>query len=144
MKFIKDFTNFNFDGYKFLKEHIDSKTLKLKYFENIYVLGDILRTFHNRQYQNVYLQAHTVANNIKIERNGLNKNLMQSYMINKSLFMDYDMNQYLFLNNQKIELLKKNFLNNYFMEAFYREQDNKWMLKYLFKKRLGINLKNLK
>jgi len=70
--------------------------------------------------------------------------LKQEYLSQKSLLFDYDLKHYLFLNDGKIELVKKNIWNNYLVEAFYREHDNKWMLKYLLRKRLGMSLNNLK
>jgi len=144
IKMISEMKYFEFDENLFLKEYIDYNSLKLKPFEDIYILGDTLKNFYDRQYHNVVLQAHTLANNIKIENFGLSINLYQDYENNKNLFIDYDTKHYLFLNNRKIEIVKKNFWNNYIVEKFYRESNNKWMIKYLLKKRLKINLFNLK
>jgi hypothetical protein len=144
LKLFSEMKFYNFDENLLLEEYVDYSSLRLKPFEDIYIMGDTLKTFYNRQYHNCFLQAHTVANNVKVERNQMNKKFMQEYISKKSLFFDYDLKHYLFLKNGKIELVKKNFLNNYLVEGFYREHDNRWMLKYLLKKRLGISLSNLK
>lgn len=143
-KLFSEMKFFKFDEKLSLQEYVDYNTLRLKPFKDIYILGDTLKTFYDRQYHNCFLQAHTVANNVKIERNEMKEKYMQEYYSQKSLFFDYDLKHYLFLNKEKIELVKKNFLKNYQVEAFYREHDNKWMLKYFLKKKLGISLNNLK
>lgn len=135
---------FKFDESIPFEQYVDHSSLELKPFKNIYILGDTLKNFYDRQYQNVFLQAHILSNNIKVENYELDKKLLQSYLPKQSIFMDYDMNHYLFGKDEKIEKMKKNFLNKFYIEAFYREHNNRWMLKYFLQKRLGLNLKYLK
>ena len=133
-----------FEDDLFFDDFIDYNKLELIGFEDIYVLGDTLKNFYDRQYHNVYLQAYNLANNVKVDVFNLKKIKKKNYVSNKSIFIDYNMMYYLFVNNGKIKLLKKNFVNKYYIESFYVEQENKYMLKYFLKNKLGIKLNLLK
>jgi hypothetical protein len=123
-----------------LDEYLNYSNFQLKHFDDIFIIGDTLNGFYDRQYHNVFLQADILAHNLKVDYNNRNKIFLTKYIANKSIFLDYDIKNYLIIKNGKLKLLKKSFWLKYLVNNFFKNPGSRLMEDFLLKKRLGVEL----
>jgi len=128
---------------------INKSKLSLINTENIFILGDALSndknpddSFYDRFDINIYDQAKTLANNLKVQNFRLEKNKIKNYQPKHKFYFDFLQKEFAIYdrsNKPSIKKLQKTFWNNYLFKQFYYNQNSFVTEKFFLKKIFGIN-----